>query len=171
MSSCHLNFADVFWPYPHDGSGGAFPVCGNSDQQELCCPLGGAWHLCPWGWRWRRLSNLEKIYGKVYISPTLCHLYTTWPFAQPYPLCRVCQVHAKGLQFMACVQRWWLLTDFYNLHQQGALQYWLKANQPTQGRMGRWGTLTSKYTRLPPPSSFLSSLISVLFSPKELIWI
>lgn len=42
-----LRFPDTIWSYPHDNSGGAFPVCGNSDQQELCRSLGGARHLCP----------------------------------------------------------------------------------------------------------------------------
>ena len=46
--------ADPLRPCPDCSGSGALLVCGDSDQQELCCAAGGARYLRPRGWwRWR----------------------------------------------------------------------------------------------------------------------
>lgn len=45
--------ADHLRPNPDCCGSGALLICGDSDQQELCCAAGGARHLCPGGRRRR----------------------------------------------------------------------------------------------------------------------
>lgn len=54
---CDPGEADPLRPYQDCSGSGALLVCGDSDQQELCCAAGGARHLRARGRRRRRLTQ------------------------------------------------------------------------------------------------------------------
>lgn len=72
---CDPGEADPLRPYQDCSGSGALLVCGDSDQQELCCTAGRARHLRARGRRRRRLTQGRGVWGPLLVR---YHLFQMW---------------------------------------------------------------------------------------------